>query len=72
MTSQDLFKTQPELPATVEMTKEAQIQPSESCLPQTMPESPIQSFVIKPANPKTGCKINYHLHLCMLMTHLND
>jgi len=53
MTSQDLFKSQelPELAATVELTKEVQTQPN--CLPQTMPESPmIQSFVIKPANPK--------------------
>ena len=50
MTSQDLFKSQ-ELAATVEMSKEV--------LPQTMPESPmIQSFVIKPANPKAGCFIN--------------
>merc|ERR1711917_176387 len=34
------------------MTKEMQTQPNVSALPQTMPESPIQSFVIQPANPK--------------------
>ena len=57
ITSQSLFKSQEflELEATVAKTKEIQTQPNVSAQPQTMPESPIQSFVIQPANPKTGC-----------------
>ena len=74
MTSQDLFKSQelPELAATVELTKEVQTQPN--CLPQTMPESPmIQSFVIKPANPKAGCIINNKsVSTSMLVTHFGN
>ena len=66
MTSQSLFKSQefPELGATITMTKEIQTQPNLSALPrvslpQTMPESPIQSFVIQPANPKAGCYFSH-------------
>ena len=61
MTSQSLFKSQefPELGTTVTMTKEIQTQPNVSALPQTMPESPIQSFVIQPANPKAGCYFSH-------------
>ena len=58
-TSQNLFteigQELPEIAVTVEKTKEVLTQPNSVCLPQTMPESPIQSFVIQPANPKTGC-----------------
>ena len=58
-TSQNLFadigQELPEIAATVEKTKEFLTQPNSVCMPQTMPESPIQSFVIQPANPKTGC-----------------
>ena len=55
--SQSLCKSQEflELEATLTMTKAVQIQPNGSVLHQTMPEGPIQSFVIQPANPKTGC-----------------
>ena len=64
----------PELGATITMTKEIQTQPNVSALPrvslprvslprvslpQTMPESPIQSFVIQPANPKAGCYFSH-------------
>ena len=58
-TSQNLFadigQELPEIAATVEKTKDVLTQPNSVCLPQTMQESPIQSFVIQPANPKTGC-----------------
>ena len=61
ITSQSLFKSQEFLEveatslATVAKTKEIQTQQNVSAQPQTMPESPLQSFVIQPANPKTGC-----------------
>ena len=37
----------------------------ESSLTQTMPESPAQSYVIEPANPKAGCylKVNCSIYL---------
>ena len=55
--SQSLCKSQefPELEATLTMIKEVQTQPNVSVLHQTMPEGPIQSFVIQPATLKSGC-----------------
>ena len=51
-------KNHQNLEVTVNMAKEVQTQPNVSAIPETMPGSPIPSFIITPATLEAGCHVS--------------